>query len=102
MSAFVVITEDWYGGDHKIKVFRKRSDAENYANTLPNDTDRIVFETPFPKDTNTSFVLVTEEWYGGGSNKIKLFRTNEEAKRYGESVNENGRLEAIVLERTVG
>ena len=101
MSAFVVITENCYGGEDILKVFRQKSDADRFAETISNNTDRIVFETALPINSDKVFVTVTEEYYGGGSDKIRLFKTREEAKVYGESVNDNGKLDTVALERVV-
>lgn len=99
MATFVLITEEYYGGEDRLKVFRKKSDAERFADTISDDIDRVVFETTLPINVNTVFVTVTEESYGGGPNKIKLFSIREEAENYGQSI--NGELDTVVLERVV-
>ena len=101
MSAFVVITEDYYGGEDNLRVFRQESRAKAFAETISNDTDRIIFETSLPGNSNKVFVAVTEEYYGGGTGKIKLFTTREEAEKYGGSINDNMKLDTMALERIV-
>jgi hypothetical protein len=103
MFAFVVITEDYYGGENNLKVFKQKINAQQFADTITNDLERFIFETALPTISNSNkvFVTVTEEWFGGGIDKIRLFQTQEEAEQYGLSINENGNLDTIALERLV-
>lgn len=66
-----------------------------------NNTDRIIFEAEPPTNSDKVYVTATEEWYGGGSDKIKLFDTREKAENYVESINKNGKLDIVVLEKVM-
>lgn len=60
--AFIVATEEWYGTP--LSVFRTKSAAEKYLNTLA--CDAVIFETAkqIPDNTSEVFVVSSEDWYG--------------------------------------
>lgn len=99
MSAFIVVTENYYGGESMIKVFREQNQADTYAECIYLNGDRVILEVELPANVKKVFITVTEEWYGGGE-KIKLFETREEAEKYGEVIS-NGELDTLSLELVV-
>lgn len=100
MSAFIVATEDFYGGGSQIKVFRSWENADSFAQSIAQK-DTIIIESRLPADTKMAFVVVTEEWYGGGINKVRAFSVRDEAERYSREVGINGQLDTAVFEKII-
>lgn len=103
IPVFVVLTEEYYGGEHLIRAFTHLQGAEEYTNTIPDTLDIIVVDAVVPSvpDTNTLFVVVTEEYYGGGSDKVKVFTSKHDADAYAEQVGAQYNLDTLVLQTTL-
>lgn len=95
MSVFIVVTEECYGGDEKIKVFREKDAAEKYAGKLPDYLDHLIVERSIKEDEKKVYLKVTEEYYGG-EDKIRVFDTKEKAEKC-----QCGNLDTIVLEKHI-
>ena len=96
MSAFIVLTESCYGGRDAVKLFRKETDADTYAESIP-ELDAVVIVILLPDETDKVYVTLTEEFYGG-EEIIEAFATSEEAEKYISNINKGGSLDVIVKE----
>ena len=100
---FVVLTEQYYGGEHLIRVFKHSQEAQQYTNTIPDSLDVLVLDTFVSSvpDNNTLFVVVTEEYYGGGSDNVKVFTSKHDADTYADTVGSLHNLDTLVLTTTL-
>lgn len=99
-QCYVVFTEEFYGGGSAvIKAFRTPRGAQQYASSLQLDT----FQEQFTSTGDTVFVVVNENWYGGGD-LIRAFSTAGEADRHRDAVtrpNPIASTDAIVVECSI-
>ena len=97
---FVAVTEEFYGGEEDSRVFRKEDDAERYADAYTK-RDCIVIRVPFIGDINahTVFMIVTDQWYGGGEDKIRVFEKVDDSRAYVESLHANNNYDVLALEK---
>lgn len=85
---FVVVTEDWYGGEDKVQVFKDKLEAENYS--CSGSEDIIILD--FPEQSGRIYIRVTEEYYGGD---VKVFTSKEKAREFDQN------LDIMILERDI-
>lgn len=96
MSLFLVVGEEDYGGD--VRLFRHRKDADEYAESNRHSHKIVsnmynVLSADDPTQS-TFFVVVTEQWYGGGGENVAVFNTETAAKEYAA---EFEMIDAVVL-----
>lgn len=91
MSIYIVVNENFYGGDSAfIKAFRSSLDADHYVNTQSTELNLDVISLSFrfvPSSNSTSLsIVVSEDWYGGGYDHIRIFTSNSDAQNYCDSL----------------
>ena len=80
MKIFVVITEEYYGGSDKIKIFKTENDAEEYVYKHNDGLDMIILEPEINENCNMAYIVATEDCYGVTENSI--FDKHNDAKEY--------------------
>ena len=99
-SVFTVITEQRYGGDDNVKVYRNRSDAEYYANILTG-FDATILETPNVVD-NIVYIVVTENYYGSfDTSDAQTFSHYDDAIKYVNIIDSKTDIDTTILQRDV-
>ena len=105
MLAYIVLTEDFYGGEDDINIFTNKEDAEIYAGIMSEQRKCAVIERPLPSDNAIIYLVVTEAWFGGetfdGQDKIQVFKTEEEAEDYQYIINDHGETDTLVLTKYI-
>lgn len=94
MLGFIVVTESYYGGLETVKLFRKRSDSDTYAESIPI-LNAIVIKILLQDGCDSFYVPFTEEWYGG-TTLTEAFKTADEAEKHIPKINKDGSLDVIV------
>ena len=95
---FLVVTEEYYGG--ALEIFKKKFDAEMYKDQIEceKNVDSIIIEFDMKLKGNVCFIVVTEEWYGGGKENIKCFSRNIDAEKYKFNID---KFDSIITKRKI-
>jgi len=94
---YLIVTERDYG--EEMKLFRLKDDAKDYQTGLRIDSIMLDFE--ISPEINKCFVVVSEQWYGGGEEYIKLFIDKLSAKEYKRKLETFKNLDVIIKQLSV-
>lgn len=100
INGYVVVFEESYGGKEIVKIFKEKCNAQKYLEEFSDELNGMVIKTDLPA-TNTVYITITEENYGGERSRVGVFETSENAERYAKHIRTNRKLNVLVIERQI-
>jgi hypothetical protein len=97
MPSYVVVSEEFYGGGSEIvKVFPTYWKALEYSGKISEkslDSQIVIIHT----DNKAKYVVVSELYYGGANNHIRVFECLEAASDYLENFLGDNNLDGLII-----